>query len=401
MGEQVVVAKAEGEKKPDEVKKDGGDGNVTAVYKIDFHCEGCAKKVRRAIKNYEGIESVKTDGSANKLTVVGKFDPVKVKERLEDKIKRKVVIVSPLPKKPDDDNKKPADDVKIQVENKKDVDDANKKPQPPKPESTIVLKIRLHCDGCIHKIKKIISKFKGVNSVSVDASKDLVTVKGTMDPKALVPYLKQKLRRSVEVIPAKKDDDNKDAGGGDKKEKATEGGGDKKKAGGEDAKPAGGDGEKKKDGGGGGDAKAAGGDGEKKKEGGGGDDAKATGGDGGGGAKAEVNKFDHYGYSSYNSEPSYWFDEGHMYGHNHSVVPYDGHVYGHNHSVVPNDGHVYNQNHSMVPFAGQYNNHYEYNPQERYGNVHQGYMNHNTYGAVDHHAPQMFSDENPHGCSVM
>ncbi|KAM7259485.1 hypothetical protein ACFE04_015226 [Oxalis oulophora] len=61
--------------------------------------------------------------------------------------------------------------------------------------------------------------------------------------------------RSVEVIPVKKDDGNKDAGGGDKKEKDVEGGGDKKKAGGEDAKPVGGDREKKKEGVGGDDKK--------------------------------------------------------------------------------------------------------------------------------------------------
>jgi copper chaperone CopZ len=409
MGEQkegaVVTKAAEGEKKPEEAvagKKDGGGdgGSITAVYEIDFHCEGCAKKVKRAIKNYEGVESMKTDYPARKLTVNGKFDPLKVKERLEDKIKRKVVLVSPQIKKPADDKK---------TDEKKKDDDGDKKPSPPK-ESTIVLKILLHCDGCIHKIKRIVSKFKGVNTVTVDAGKDLVTVKGTMDPKALVPYLKEKLKRNVEVVPAKKDDDvKKDAGAGDKKEKAVEGGGggggDKKKSGGEDTKVAGGDGANKKEGG---DVKASGGD---KKEGGGGGDAKAAA-DGGkkddaGGSKAVevVNKLDHYGYS-YQSEPSYWFDDGHVYG----------------------------QNHSMV---GQY--HYEYNPPQE--NVHQAYMNHNTYAvdhhapsmyavdhhapsmyAVDHHAPsmyavghhapdtyavvghhapEMFSDENPHACSVM
>ncbi|KAM7261707.1 hypothetical protein ACFE04_020784 [Oxalis oulophora] len=59
---------------------------------------------------------------------------------------------------------------------------------------------------------------------------------------------KLKLRRSVEVIPAKKDDDNMDVNGGDKKKKDVAGGGDKKKVGGEDVKPAGGDREKKKEG---------------------------------------------------------------------------------------------------------------------------------------------------------
>lgn len=73
--------------------------------------------------------------------------------------------------------------------------------------------------------------------MTVDPKNDLVTVKGTMNVKELVPYLKEKLKRSIEIVPAKKD------GGGDKKD----GGGDKKEGGGGD--------EKKKDGGGGGDAK--------------------------------------------------------------------------------------------------------------------------------------------------
>lgn len=32
----------------------GGDDKVTAVYKIDMHCEGCAKKIKQTIKKSEG-----------------------------------------------------------------------------------------------------------------------------------------------------------------------------------------------------------------------------------------------------------------------------------------------------------------------------------------------------------
>lgn len=52
--------------------------------------------------------------------------------------------------------------------------------------------------------------------MTVDAAKDLVTVKGTMDVKDLAPYLKEKLRRAVEVVPPKKEEEKKDkAGSGD------------------------------------------------------------------------------------------------------------------------------------------------------------------------------------------
>ena len=46
-GEKKVAADAGAAKKAD-------DGNVTVVLKMDLHCEGCAQKVKRAIKNFGG-----------------------------------------------------------------------------------------------------------------------------------------------------------------------------------------------------------------------------------------------------------------------------------------------------------------------------------------------------------
>lgn len=43
------------------------------------------------------------DVSSNKLTVVGKVDPEKIRDRVQSKTKKKVVLVSPLPNK-DKDN---------------------------------------------------------------------------------------------------------------------------------------------------------------------------------------------------------------------------------------------------------------------------------------------------------
>lgn len=45
------------------------------------------------------MEGVKIDSASNKLTVTGKVDPDKLKERLEQKTKKKVEILSPQPKK--------------------------------------------------------------------------------------------------------------------------------------------------------------------------------------------------------------------------------------------------------------------------------------------------------------
>ncbi|KAF8403111.1 hypothetical protein HHK36_011205 [Tetracentron sinense] len=168
MGEK--DSKNEGKKK----NGDGGkkeDGPITVVLKIDMHCEGCAKKVKRHVYDYKGVESVKSDSNTNKLTVVGKVDPANLRETIEEKTKKKVELISPLPKKDKDGG--------------------------------------------------------GVQTVTADLQKDLVTVKGTMDVKALVGYLKEKLNKSVEIVPAKK----VDGGGGNKKEKADKKDGDGKVAG--------------------------------------------------------------------------------------------------------------------------------------------------------------------------
>ena len=190
----------------------------------------------------------------------------------------------------------------------------------------------------------------GVESVEVDKTKEQVTVKGTMDVNSLTPYLKEKLKRSVDVVPPPKKDDG--GGGGDKKPK--EGGGDKKE---KEAAPA---------------ATAAGGGGEKKEKekeggGGGGGEKKEEGGEA---PKVEVSKMMYGGYP-FHSQPIFW----------------DGHVDGQHYPVEVHQGYV-NQN----------------APSTSYGYVNQGYVN-PGYEMFSHahpmHAPQMFSDENPNACSIM
>ncbi|KFK29847.1 hypothetical protein AALP_AA7G186500 [Arabis alpina] len=391
MGEKQEGAKVEQEKKAatgvsaetthGKPKSGGGDSLAAPaaavatafVYKVDMHCEGCVKKIKRMVKHFEGVKDVTADMGGNKLTVVGKIDPVKLQEKLEEKTKRKVVLANPPPPSPP---KVDGPVATVVGEKKADGGDKAAAAAPPPPaapkESSVALKIRLHCEGCIQKIKKIIMKIKGVETVAIDGAKDLVTVKGTMDVKELVPLLTKKLKRTVEpILPAKKDD-----GAAEKKkteaapppaakkevpavvvtEPKKEGG----DTGGEKKKEAGDGGEKKKEAGDGGEKKKEVKDGEKKEGGGG----------GGGAPVAMVNKMDHYGYSAYPTVPMYW-QEGHVYGQSYPMggqgYPMEGQSYlgsGYNYaseSYVP-----YSQPNMTVPPA-----------------------------------PGMFSDENPNGCSVM
>ncbi|KAL8263295.1 hypothetical protein R6Q59_024644 [Mikania micrantha] len=218
-------AKDDGKKNSGEKKSDGG--SVAVVMKLDLHCDGCAKKVKSSIRHFKGVETVVADIAGNKVTVTGNVDPAGIKERIERKTKKKVEIISPQLKKDagDKPSEKKSGDTKADAKKPKEIQ-----------SSTVVLKIPLHCEGCIHKIKRTVSKIKGVESAIPDASKDLVLVKGTMDVKELVPYLKEKLKRDVQMVLPKKDDK---VGGGDGEKKKAEG----KAAGGESG---GNGGEKKK-----------------------------------------------------------------------------------------------------------------------------------------------------------
>nr|GMD19016.1 heavy metal-associated isoprenylated plant protein 3-like [Ipomoea batatas] len=211
-GEQKKNQKGESgeQKKAGGGKKEGGGGgdNASVVLKADLHCEGCISKIVKTIRGCDGVEDVKVELSANKVTVTGKVDPAVVKEKVEAKTHKQVPAVT-----------------------------------------TAVLKMNLHCEGCIQKIYKIVSKTKGYHEMKLDRQKEVVTVTGAMDMKALVENLKKHLKRDVEIVPPKKE-----GGGGEKKEKGGGGGGNEK---GNDKGKGGG----KKEGGGGG-----GGDGEKNKE---------------------------------------------------------------------------------------------------------------------------------------
>ncbi|XP_071706733.1 heavy metal-associated isoprenylated plant protein 6-like [Rutidosis leptorrhynchoides] len=372
MGEKDDSKKESGEKKPDGDKKSDG-GPINVVLKLDLHCEGCAKKIRKSISKFEGVENVKTDTSGNKLTVIGKVDPTRIKERVEYKTKKKVEIISPQPKKDGggggggggggEEKKKESPPEKKSDEKKTD----EKKPKEPQ-LSTVVLKIPLHCDGCMHKIKRLISKSDGVESVSIDAGKDLVSVKGTMNVKELIPHLKEKFKRNIDIIAPKKDEkggETKD----DKKEKGDGGNANKSKEGG---------------GGDGGDVKAK----DKKSGGSGGGDTKVAEGGGGGGGDSKsksidvVNKLENNGHNPYMHTMQMQMYNQNYYNQDYGVGTSSSHGYvqeGYNHGYNQN---YYNHGYSRGPPMA---------PPPMYLNDPRGYQ------------PEtgMFSDENPNACLVM
>ncbi|KAI9178472.1 hypothetical protein LWI28_026886 [Acer negundo] len=79
------------------------------------------------------------------------------------------------------------------------------------PLATVVLKVELRSQDITDKIHNLVSEFQGVLKVkSMDIQKQLViiTVMGTMDGQALAEYLKKKLKRTVEIVPPKNDNES-------------------------------------------------------------------------------------------------------------------------------------------------------------------------------------------------
>lgn len=210
---------------------------TVVVMKLDMHCEGCGKKIKRLLKHHKGIssssllilsaindhrirlyekkpnadslillsgvEDVEIDYKADELTVIGNVDPAAVRDKVADRIKRKVEILSTLaPKK-----EALTDEKKKEEEEEKKAIPPLTSPALPKEvmfkfhtfssfalvvclctfntlklvycylilrliivsdvilfdvmQSTVVFKTKLHCEGCEHKIKRIVSKING------------------------------------------------------------------------------------------------------------------------------------------------------------------------------------------------------------------------------------------------
>lgn len=71
-----------------------------------------------------GVETVKSESESGKLTVTGDVDPAKLREKLEEKTKKKVDLVSPQPKK---EKEKEKDSNKDKTKND---EDKNKEKKP-------------------------------------------------------------------------------------------------------------------------------------------------------------------------------------------------------------------------------------------------------------------------------
>ncbi|XP_050215096.1 heavy metal-associated isoprenylated plant protein 7-like [Mercurialis annua] len=196
-----------GEEKKEEVKAEEKKEEEASeiVLKVDMHCEACARKVARALKGFEGVEDVSTDSKGSKVVVKGKTaDPQKVCDRLQKKSGKKVELISPLPKPPQENKE----------EDKKEEPKEEKKDEPPA-VVTVVLNVRMHCEACAQVLQKRIRKIQGVESVETDLGNSQIIVKGVVDPAKLVADVYKKTKKQASIIvkdeETKKDEEKKEA----------------------------------------------------------------------------------------------------------------------------------------------------------------------------------------------
>ncbi|KAL1218807.1 Heavy metal-associated isoprenylated plant protein 7 [Cardamine amara subsp. amara] len=217
------------EKKPEDPKVKSSEDKKTKeeekkkepqeiVLKIFMHCEGCAKKIRRCLKGFEGVENVTTDCKTSKVVVKGdKADPLKVLQRLQRKSHRQVELLSPIPEP------KP---VSVEPE-KKDKEKEKPKPQEKKEEVvTVMLRVHMHCEACAMEIQKRIMRMKGVESVEPDFKASQVSVKGVFTPEKLVEFVYKSLGKHAVVVkqdpPPKPPEKEKETKDKDEKKKGEE-----------------------------------------------------------------------------------------------------------------------------------------------------------------------------------
>ncbi|MFS7964073.1 putative heavy metal-associated domain, HMA, heavy metal-associated domain superfamily [Helianthus anomalus] len=234
--EEKKPEKAEEEAKPsagDEKKEDESKDPPPPpppqemVLRVFMHCEGCARKVRRCLKGFEGVEDVITDCKTHEVIVKGeKADPLKVLERLQKKSHRKVELISPVPTPPAEEPKKPEqEEATPKPEEEKD--------EVPPPVITVVLKVHMHCEACAQEIRKRILRMKGVESAVPDLKNSQVMVKGTFSAAELVDYVHKRTGKTAVMVkqdpePKQEDEKSESNDGGEKKEDKNGGNGGEK-----------------------------------------------------------------------------------------------------------------------------------------------------------------------------
>lgn len=176
---------------PEEKKEEKKAEDDKIILQVDMHCEGCKAKVRKALKEFKGIEGLDVSMQDQRVTIKGKLDAKKVYETVKKKSGKRTILLYP-------DLKKVAED----AEKNKAEEPKKEEAPPPDPEVVVVLKVNMHCGACAKQIRRSLLKMDGVTDVKEDFSKSTVTVKGkNIDPGKLCAWVKKRSGKHCEVVP--------------------------------------------------------------------------------------------------------------------------------------------------------------------------------------------------------
>ncbi|KAG6628430.1 hypothetical protein CIPAW_14G012600 [Carya illinoinensis] len=154
-----------------EIVKEKVEEVINAVYRVNLHCQQCARDIKNPLMRTQGVHAVGADFEKGELKVKGAIDPVKMQKRIEKLSKKKVVLISPI------------------VKAKESVTIEKKVKETKEPiVSTTSVKVHMHCDKCGQDLKKKLLMHK---------------VGGTIEPDKLLSYLKKKVNKHAEIISSK------------------------------------------------------------------------------------------------------------------------------------------------------------------------------------------------------
>ncbi|PKU60744.1 heavy metal-associated isoprenylated plant protein 4 [Dendrobium catenatum] len=159
---------------------------ITAIYKLNLHCNECGRAIEKPIIRTQGVENVYIDVESGKVTVTGIFDAKKMHELIKKKSKKKVEWIS---FKPEDKGVR-----KEEIVGKMRKEEVVK---------TAVIKLHLHCEKCENDLENKLLKLRGVHSVKIDRGEQTCTVVGIVEEEKLIEYIHKKAGKRGEIVQQK------------------------------------------------------------------------------------------------------------------------------------------------------------------------------------------------------
>ncbi|XP_057993152.1 uncharacterized protein LOC110673322 isoform X1 [Hevea brasiliensis] len=205
--------KKSNEEKPDIDKKQPKEAletTIVVVLKLGHYCQGCSSKIRNIVWDTNGVQEMVPDEEKEMITVKGNMDAKVLLENLKERLNGPVEILSVNKEKYSNGSDKESENGNDDKKRKKESAQENRSDdtemersimelKPVKvPAIMAVFKVPLHCDGCIRRIRKIISRIRGVQKVTINKEEETVTVKATTDVNTLTETMKKRLKKLVE-----------------------------------------------------------------------------------------------------------------------------------------------------------------------------------------------------------